>query len=511
MKKRLKQESKWFDYVIPILWGSYPALTLLVSNLEQVQPDIILRPLLVSTILVYGVYLILLLITHNINKSVLIAFIFTIAFFSYGHIYTLLEGDSINGFVFGRHRYLTSLWIALFAGLIWWAWTRISISANLISMIRLTSIALIIIPVFQISSYLVQVNSFKNTGSNSEQATEYVKPDQLPDVYYIILDMYGRSDKILEEVGYDNSEFIHYLESKGFYVAKCSQSNFNHTQFSLAVSLNMKYFTEQDGVDVDRMGSYIKKNVVRQEFEKLGYQTVAFQTGFNFTEWKDATYYFETSNSTSSSDSIGEVLNSFEVMFIRTTLLASPMEANIRSIRTNEGNEKRMLTMFILNKLKEVPDISGPKFVFVHLNTTHPPFVFGPNGEAVDEYADMWEPGKNEAAFLQGYHDSIIYSDSQMEKVIDAILEKSKTPPIIILQGDHGLQMTEGGRRMDILNAFYLPDGGNDLLYPDITPVNSFRIVLNKYFGGNYPLLKDQSYSARVGASPVMLDNNCAQ
>ena len=33
-------------------------------------------------------------------------------------------------------------------------------------------------------------------------------------------------------------------------------------------------------------------------------------------------------------------------------------------------------------------------------------------------------------------------------------------------------------------------------LYPTITPINSFRVVFNSYFGTNYPLLEDQSYYA---------------
>jgi hypothetical protein len=44
------------------------------------------------------------------------------------------------------------------------------------------------------------------------------------------------------------------------------------------------------------------------------------------------------------------------------------------------------------------------------------------------------------------------------------------------------------------LAAFYFPKGGERLLYPAITNVNFFRIVLDLYFGTNYELLPDRSY-----------------
>lgn len=42
--------------------------------------------------------------------------------------------------------------------------------------------------------------------------------------------------------------------------------------------------------------------------------------------------------------------------------------------------------------------------------------------------------------------------------------------------------------------AYYLPDGGDRLLYPEISPVNSFRVVLNAYFGVDMALLPDETY-----------------
>ena len=90
-----------------------------------------------------------------------------------------------------------------------------------------------------------------------------------------------------------------------------------------------------------------------------------------------------------------------------------------------------------------------------------------------------------------------------MEIAIDRILENSDTPPIIIIQGDHGpgaylkwssAEKSNLDERFGIINAYYFPEGDQGWLYPSITPVNSFRIMFNRYFEGEYPLLEDESF-----------------
>jgi hypothetical protein len=82
-------------------------------------------------------------------------------------------------------------------------------------------------------------------------------------------------------------------------------------------------------------------------------------------------------------------------------------------------------------------------------------------------------------------------------------------PPIIIVQSDEGpypdfldgFEWTEtSGSDVDlrtktgILSAYYLPGTEEGILYPSITPVNSFRLVFNLYFGTDLDLLPDRCY-----------------
>ena len=47
---------------------------------------------------------------------------------------------------------------------------------------------------------------------------------------------------------------------------------------------------------------------------------------------------------------------------------------------------------------------------------------------------------------------------------------------------------------MSILNAYYFPGGRYEGLYDRYRPVNSFRVVLNTFFGAKLDLLPDRSF-----------------
>ena len=86
-----------------------------------------------------------------------------------------------------------------------------------------------------------------------------------------------------------------------------------------------------------------------------------------------------------------------------------------------------------------------------------------------------------------------------------------ESSPIIILQADHGPVHAWTSpttdeyriRRFRILNAYYPAMDG---LYESITPVNTFRLIFNEYFGGNYEMLDDVNYMLTGGKSYEFFD-----
>ena len=123
--------------------------------------------------------------------------------------------------------------------------------------------------------------------------------------------------------------------------------------------------------------------------------------------------------------------------------------------------------------------------------------------------------GLKPEAYIQGYRDQAIYITRRIEQVIAQILAKSKEPPILILQSDHGpglrldmesQEKTDLHERMSILNAYFFPGRNYQGLYPEITPVNTFRVVLNTFFGADLELLPDRNYFSTWSAPYQFVD-----
>ena len=60
--------------------------------------------------------------------------------------------------------------------------------------------------------------------------------------------------------------------------------------------------------------------------------------------------------------------------------------------------------------------------------------------------------------------------------------------------GEHGVKNGIPEEMLPIINLYYLPNGGDADLYSTISPVNTFRVILNYYFNMDFELLKDVSY-----------------
>src|SRR5262249_36637362 len=155
---------------------------------------------------------------------------------------------------------------------------------------------------------------------------------------------------------------------------------------------------------------------------------------------------------------------------------------------------------YLLDHLPEIPRDSQPTFTYAHVICPHPPMVFGPNGEEIEHDQERFMLSndktkgryRNPEDFARAYRDQSIFITRRIQETIDRILAESPEPPIIIVQSDHGselnldlesLQNTDLHERMSILNAYYFPDGRYEGLYDSISPVNSFRVMLNSYFG----------------------------
>jgi hypothetical protein len=199
-------------------------------------------------------------------------------------------------------------------------------------------------------------------------------------------------------------------------------------------------------------------------------------------------------------------LSSFEVLFLESTaglLLTDAAQFLPKSFVPDVEYEERLhraRIIYTLDELEKMPRIKGPKFVFAHMLVPHRPFVFGPEGEVIDaeNAPGLGAPVNDNQSmndYIHGYRDQVTYVNTRILALVERLISDSETPPVIILQGDHGIEKARTEEeRMLIFNAYFIPDESYDSLYQEITPVNTFRVVFNELFGAQYPLLVDVSY-----------------
>ncbi len=504
-------------------------ISLLESNRDQMALQGAFRAMLVSVVIAFGLLLIVRLGVKDWGEATLITSMALLMFFSYGHLYRVVRSEQLLGIVIGRHRYIILLWL-LILGI--WSWfvvkkvRRADLWNRTFSLIAGVAVILPLTGLVQ-SELKPGIDLQRSQESRPlQQPTNAALTKNSRDIYYIIVDGYGREDVLRDIYEFDNSEFIKFLDDEGFYIAEESKSNYIQTALSLASSLNMEYVNYladslgEESFDREPLNQLIQDNRVMRYLDQQGYNLVAFDTGHEATSLRAADVFLsseETSAVLPEWLTVKRIMP-FEELLLETTAVVgvldrikSAEEAYFKNVVDPLYQAQRDRTLFILEALAELPEREGPNFIFAHIVAPHPPFVFGPDGEARNPDApftyydgsDFLEAVGDRDEYIQGYRDQLEFLNKGLERTIEAILIGSERPPIIILQADHGpgaylnwesVSDTNLAERTNILNAYYWPEAEGDDLYPSISPVNSFRLLLNAYFGERYDLLDDRTY-----------------
>lgn len=498
--------SPW--YFIP--FAAYPVLALLSYNISQVRYTAGIRPLIVSVLAVVLLFLLFRLIYKDLHRAAFATAVFTVLFYTYGQVFDQIQKKWKVPYL---PIWLGALWLVLLVlALVWAGWRRAHFDGAALTL-NIISLGLMLYVAYQV---VLKIPNGEQSDTPADphapvQALHIPSGQTPPDIYYIILDSYGRSDLLKVNLQYDNSAFLSDLKKQGFYIADCSQSNYPRTDVSLGSSLNMDYLQNLNdkfvpkNEDRSQLWQSILHSTVRYELENAGYKTVAFASGFAFTEMTSADVYLSPSL-------FWSAMTEFEVLLIRTTPLRHLEDLGLVNLEQIDGQRYRDRTELDLNSMKMLAHMAGPKFVFIHMVIPHPLFVFAPDGSPTNPSLFMDANGiYSQENYYKGYLNQVAYIDNQIEKATQTLLSESPNPPIIIIQGDHGPWLQSGPDQFKILNAYYLP-GHSDVLYPSISPVNTFRLIFNTYLSADYALLKDTSYDSPVpyvfNLSPVI--NPCS-
>jgi hypothetical protein len=512
-----------------LLWPFFPFLLVALAILDfylsyfyEISHQGLLVATLLSLFLIAIVWLILYWLIRDLNKSALIVFFIAIFFFEFQSIVFSLRSTSYSLKAYNLFRYwnsnngqLTIFFFFLILVIILFIYLKKlpKVNRNTIRLFNLLSLLVLMLSIGRGASLLVQnrqiPTNFYHYWQNhlaelpiAEVSTEL----KTPDIYYIILDGFGRNDVLKGSYGIDNTPFLHALEDRGFYIADKSYTNYNQTITSLASSLNMMYLDEiaetlGENTDYYYAASYmISHSTVEEMLKDLSYQTVGFFSESSFSDFTKRDYYFRPQF----------IPPSFYKIYLYNTALSVILNSKFYDWH-------RDTITYTLDTLPEAATLKGPQFIFAHILCPHPPFVFNNDGTPREaeriysiEDANRYLVDGTLEEYRSGYRNQLIYLQNTVLSMVDRIQKNSTEPFILIIQGDHGpgsetnhdtLGESNFTERYGILNAIYFFDRDYSRLYPQISPVNTFRVIFSQYLGVDYPLLDDLHYGSTYGDS----------
>jgi hypothetical protein len=483
--------------VAPLLIGLFPVLSLYQRNIQDILPSLIVHPiLLVIAITIAGSLALRFITKDNIKIGVILSLAW-IFFFFYVPLIDLAAG--YNESVRNLDSILLPIWAGLFLTLTWFIFKANQPLSSGLNFLVVVGTVVVAIQLFGVLSYTVQAREtdFNKYLVDDEYKTLQDNDDaQLPDIYYILLDGYPRSDTLEEYFDFDNSVFDGFLESRNFSVADDSYTNYSQTALAIPAILNMSYIKdlpEKGGIPLTELMELYHNNKILNYLKPAGYK------------WIHNTNYYRAGDNPNADLNIRcDASNEFLKELVGTTIL-EPFDI----ISDQQRQDLRTDGLCVIDAFDS--SLPGPTFTFSHIISPHPPYVYGPDGEDVSEV----NLGLNSATrwLAKGpFIDQLQYLNKRLIEKVQAILDKSSNS-IIIIQSDHGTlsSATEAVNLADIRPvvlkerhrnylAIYLPVSCNpDNLTSTITGVNTFRMIFNNCFDADYEELVDKVYYNKSG------------
>ncbi|MDQ3103308.1 MAG: hypothetical protein M3Q53_05670 [Actinomycetota bacterium] len=401
-----------------------------------------------------------------------------------------------------------AIWLALFAAVAVMA-IRLSRHALAWSYAAVAGVLLLALPIVQYAHFKATTPA-PDLSASADPVQISSPPEQLPDVYFFLLDGYGRADQLERTVGFENAVFLDALGRRGFRIQDQATAAYPTTFLSLGATLSMDYPAEPGELEdhtpyFDAIGG---DNEVVEVFHRLGYQ-FAFATDYSSFECgEQVDLCIEPPDG-----EVEGVGGEREVAILGATPLATLLPALGIHFSPLRG---------YLSPQDVVREVarrrSGePLLAYAHLLTPHPPYRYL---EGCTLREDLDEPGIDdwgEAAGEGGeqYRRAIECVNRSLLFAIDGI-EAEDPNAIIVIQGDHGPKfgmdfqrpLSEWSQqqldsRFAILNAQRLParcaSGGARAALA----VNTFRLILGCISGQALSLLPGRELMINLEAGEV--------
>lgn len=339
-------------------------------------------------------------------------------------------------------------------------------------------------------------------------------------VYFFMLDAYGRSDVLRTQLGYDNSAFIANLARLGFTVGDNSFANYPITTLSVSTMLDMSYPIGPAEDALKDMENYTPvydiingDNAAARFFRARGYNYVHF--------WPNGKCDYSVEICPTHQHFLGDAVTAF--------LGLTPLGRLIWLVesRDNEDPVKRMMQKALSVKPTGLPrehDIQALERIISNLPTDRPHFLFARilPPHPGNSYGENCQYTQAAYTVAQADFDVARYiADSKCVEVdivalVEKVLKADRSHPVVILQSDHGPEVrgqfekkvadwdaADIVGRYGSLNAIRM-DGGclRQHHYPTISSANVLRLVTACLSGTTPAFLPDVSYFATYVGRP---------
>lgn len=488
----LFSERPWPVY--PVLVGAYFVLFLYSVNLGEAELGDLLPVLVIVVLLISVALLGLGLILGNLQRAALALTAVLIPLFAYGHVQELLKPVRVGPTI------QQLLWLIAIVLLLLAAWRIRGSLGRLTRALNVIAAVLVIVTLVVIAPY--QASLFGGTGSARTASIDVDAPPvsgTSPDIAFIVFDRYPSERSLELNYGIEN-DLYDKLRERGFYVADRSHANYQRTSMSLASTLSAELLDkrgrdEQLFGPTDMSGPYsrIQNSNVARFLKSRGYHYVHIGSDFSGTQ----------TSPLADVNPRYDAISDFGTAFIESTVI--PGIARRLGLDGPRGERRYNWTQWELDQLESLPDRDGPTFVFGHVLLPHTPYIFDRDGTFI--------PDPSGRSQRQQFEDQLVYTNKRLLAIVDHFLDRPEgEQPILIVQADEGpypkgLESETGHDwttatpeereiKFGILNAWHVPEAKDIGLYPEISSVNTFRLLFNEYFDTDLPLLPDESYTS---------------
>jgi hypothetical protein len=487
-------------YLYPFLFAVIPILNVVSRNPGYATvPDIVavLAFALVCCAIVYGAAT---LLRRSRSLTALIVFLLILGF--YAAVPLAVSVVDTIGSAGGVVLLLVAIGAALV--LVRWLTRRPASLEGLTRFLALTSLIVLV----WLSARIVrdQVRA-RSAIQNSALARELGRPVRLrpgnpspvakPDIYLVVLDEYANSSVLREQFNFDNREFEDSLRQLGFTIPRSVHSNYAHTILSLPSLLNFSHVNElttelgSTATDPSLPIHLLQHNRTVTFLKGQGYRFLLFPS-----QWWPATQH------SSEADSEYQAWHGFSFgreltrsHFRRTLTQMTPLGQIFRQPPYDGDHVRRTL-----QAITPVATDPKPTFVFAHIMNPHYPYVFESDCRPV--------PPHGAKRKRIAYVNQLRCLNRMVLSTVAALIQRSPTPPVILLQGDHGtstlnfswapnaaaVSPAQARERFNAFGAYYLPNGGSRLVSDSVTIVNVLQKVLAYYLGADVAASPDDMY-----------------